>query len=88
VIEESLPADKLESGSFVRLGSMFKYFFRKEAPQNYTEVKECDTQAFGAFWQKMLDRGIFIPPSQFETNFLSVAHTPQDIETIAGGYLA
>jgi len=88
LIEESLPADKLESGSFVRLGSMFKYFFRKTAPHNYTEVKECDTQAFGALWQKMLDRGIFIPPSQFETNFLSVAHTPQDIETIAGGYLA
>jgi glutamate-1-semialdehyde 2,1-aminomutase len=88
VIEESLPANKLATGSFVRLGSMFKYFFRKDAPQNYTEVKECDTQAFGAFWQKMLDRGVFIPPSQFETNFLSVAHTPQDIETIAGGYLA
>jgi len=88
VIEESLPAEKLAAGSFVRLGSMFKYFFRREAPQNYTEVKECDTQAFGAFWQKMLDRGVFIPPSQFETNFLSVAHTPQDIETIAGGYLA
>jgi glutamate-1-semialdehyde 2,1-aminomutase len=88
VIEESLPEEKLDTGSFVRLGSMFKYFFRKDAPQNYTEVKECDTRAFGAFWQKMLDRGVFIPPSQFETNFLSVAHTPQDIETIAGGYLA
>jgi len=63
--------------------------FRKDsASRTYTEVKECDTQAFGALWQKMLDRGIFIPPSQFETNFLSVAHTPQDIETIAGGYLA
>jgi glutamate-1-semialdehyde 2,1-aminomutase len=87
-IEESLPSKKKDTGSFVRIGSMFKYFFRKDAPQNYTEVKECDTQAFSAFWQKMLDRGVFLPPSQFETNFISVAHTKNDLETIAGGYSA
>ena len=88
MIEESLPSKKKDACSFVRIGSMFKYFFRKEAPQNYTEVKECDTQAFSAFWQKMLDRGVFVPPSQFETNFISVAHTKNDLETIAGGYSA
>ena len=87
-IEESLPSGKKNTGSFVRIGSMFKYFFRKDAPQNYTEVKECDTLAFSAFWQKMLDRGVFLPPSQFETNFISVAHTKNDLETIAGGYSA
>jgi len=87
-IEESLPSKKKDAGSFVRIGSMFKYFFKKDAPQNYTEVKECDTRAFSAFWQKMLDRGVFLPPSQFETNFISVAHTKNDLETIAGGYSA
>ncbi len=73
-------------GSFVRCASMFKYFFRAAAPQNYTEVKECDTAAFTRFWQKMLEQGVFLPPSQFETNFLSVAHSAKDLEAITGGY--
>ncbi|MFA7695791.1 MAG: glutamate-1-semialdehyde 2,1-aminomutase [Methanoregula sp.] len=87
-IEESLTETKKTNGSFVRIGSMFKYFFRKTAPQNYTEVKECDTAAFTQFWQKMLAHGVFLPPSQFETNFLSVAHTDKDLETIIAGYSA
>lgn len=73
-------------GSFVRLGSMFKYFFRPSPPQNYTEIKECDTAAFGRFWQGMLGAGIFLPPSQFETNFLSAAHTDQDLAALAQAY--
>jgi glutamate-1-semialdehyde 2,1-aminomutase len=36
----------------------------------------------------MLARGIFLTPSQFETNFLSVAHTGKDLEAICGGYAA
>jgi glutamate-1-semialdehyde 2,1-aminomutase len=83
-IEESLI--KNEQGSFVRLGSMFKYFFRNRPPRNYREVKECDTAAFQRFWNRMLDAGIFLPPSQFETNFLSTAHNEQDIETIITAY--
>jgi glutamate-1-semialdehyde 2,1-aminomutase len=86
IIEESLTGNGKTDGSFVRIGSMFKYFFRVGAPQNYTEVKECDTAAFTRFWQKMLARGIFLPPSQFETNFLSLAHTGKDLEAICGGY--
>jgi glutamate-1-semialdehyde 2,1-aminomutase len=74
------------TGSFVRLGSMFKYFFRNGPPRNYREVKECDTGAFHRFWTRMLEQGIFLPPSQFETNFLSVMHTDQDIQAIAAGY--
>jgi len=73
-------------GSFVRLGSMFKYFFRATPPKNYREVKECDTAAFGTFWKKMLDAGIFLPPSQFETNFLSEAHTDHDCAALAQAY--
>ena len=87
-IEESLTGNGKSGGSFVRIGSMFKYFFRDDAPQNYIEVKECDTAAFTRFWQKMLKHGIFLPPSQFETNFLSAAHTSKDLEAIAGGYAA
>jgi glutamate-1-semialdehyde 2,1-aminomutase len=83
-LEESL--DGASGGSFVRLGSMFKYFFRSEPPENYREVKECDTAAFGRFWKRMLDTGIFLPPSQFETNFLSAAHSDQDLTTITRAY--
>jgi glutamate-1-semialdehyde 2,1-aminomutase len=83
-LEESLGGRS--NGSFVRLGSMFKWFFRTEPPDNYREVKECDTAAFGRFWKRMLDAGIFLPPSQFETNFLSAAHSDQDLITIAQAY--
>ena len=83
-LEESL--DRAENGSFVRLGSMFKWFFRSEPPKNYREVKECDTGSFGRFWKRMMDDGIFLPPSQFETNFLSSAHSDNDLSTIARAY--
>ncbi len=73
-------------GSFVRAGSLFKHFFRGEPPRNYREVRECDTEAFLRFWKAMLDAGIFLPPAQFETNFLSAAHSKQDIEQIADAY--
>ena len=83
-LEESL--ERADNGSFVRLGSMFKWFFRSEPPKNYREVKECDTGSFGRFWKRMLDDGIFLPPSQFETNFLSSAHSDNDLTTIARAY--
>jgi len=83
VIEEACTG---AGGSFVRLGSMFKYFFRPAAPKNYAEAKESDTAAFRTFWEKMLEKGIFVPPSQFETNFLSAAHTDEIIEHIADAY--
>lgn len=84
-MEESLGSSA--NGSFVRLGSMFKYFFRKTPPKNYREVKECDTAAFGMFWNNMLKAKIFLPPSQFETNFLSAAHTDDDLATIVQAYI-
>ena len=73
-------------GSFVRIGSLFQYFFRGNPPRNYREAKECDTEAFGRFWKGMLDAGIFLPPSQFETCFVSTAHTHEDIENIGAAY--
>jgi glutamate-1-semialdehyde 2,1-aminomutase len=83
-LEESLGRN--DTGSFVRLGSMFKYFFRSAPPQNYREVKECDTEAFKKFRVRMMDAHIFIPPSQFETNFLSSAHSDSDLSTIIQAY--
>jgi len=73
-------------GSFVKIGSMFKYFFRRSPPENYHEAKESDKDLFRRFWERMLKEGVFIPPSQFETNFLSSAHTLDDIEYLCRAY--
>jgi glutamate-1-semialdehyde 2,1-aminomutase len=75
-------------GSFVRIGSMFKYFFRNEPPRTYREAKECNTAQFAVFWAAMRNEGIFLPPSQFETNFLSAVHEDEDIGRIAAAYRA
>jgi len=74
------------TGSFVRIGSMFKYFFRDRPPVDYVQAKECDTAAFGRFWKAMYQSGIFLPPSQFETDFLSTAHSELDVEQIGEAY--
>ncbi len=75
-----------KQGSFVKLGSMFKFFFRDNPPKNYREAKESDTEKFNQFWKKALNQGVFFPPSQFETNFLSTVHSDTDIEKIAEVY--
>jgi glutamate-1-semialdehyde 2,1-aminomutase len=73
-------------GSYIQSGSMFKYFFRTSPPRNYHQAKECDTARFQAFWKAMLKSGIFLPPSQFETNFLSAVHDEKDLEAICSAY--
>ncbi|HJJ43178.1 MAG TPA: glutamate-1-semialdehyde 2,1-aminomutase [Methanocorpusculum sp.] len=83
-IEESLP--KNATGSFVRLGSLFKYFFRSTAPKNYLEAKEADTAKFRIFFEQALKNGVFIPPSQFETNFISTTHDSSSMEKIISVY--
>ena len=72
--------------SFVSCGSMFKYFFRHSAPKNYLEAKESDTAAFRNFWEAALKSGVFLPPSQFETNFLSFAHDKEAVDKLCEVY--
>ncbi len=83
-IKASLTAEKQDA--FSSCGSMFKYFFRRTAPTNYAESKESDTKAFRKFWEMALSKGVFLPPSQFESNFLSFAHTDEDIDTLCEVY--
>jgi glutamate-1-semialdehyde 2,1-aminomutase len=65
-----------------RVGSMFTFFFRKkdENVWDWASAEKSDTAAFGKFHRAMLDAGVYLPPSQFEAAFLSIAHTPDDIE--------
>ncbi len=73
--------------SFARVGSMFTLFFRPEAPQNFDEVKECNFELFGAFHRKMLEKGVYFPPSQYEAVFLSNALSDEDIQTVIDGVI-
>ncbi|GAB6106790.1 glutamate-1-semialdehyde 2,1-aminomutase [Fusibacter bizertensis] len=61
--------------TFVRYKSMPCLFFKTGKLENYEDVKSCDTEAYAAFFRKMLDEGILLPPAQFEGIFLSTAHT-------------
>ncbi len=67
-----------------RVGSLLTLFFSREPVTNYADAKKCDTQRFATFFRAMLERGIFLAPSQFEAMFVSSAHTDADIDrTIA-----
>ncbi len=75
--------------SVVRCGSMLTLFFRPQAPRDYAEAREADTAAFGRFHGAMLERGVMLPPSQFETWFVSAAHREADIdETVRAAHEA
>lgn len=67
-------------GSVARRGSMITLFFRDAAPHDYAEARESDTARFSRFHGAMLERGVMIPPSQFETWFVSAAHTEAEID--------
>jgi glutamate-1-semialdehyde 2,1-aminomutase len=64
-----------------RVGSMFTFFFTDTPVTDYESAKRSDTQRFGRFFRAMLDRGVYLAPSQFESAFLSAAHTDEDIRT-------
>jgi glutamate-1-semialdehyde 2,1-aminomutase len=66
------------------IGSLSTIFFTPEPVRNYADAKRSDTKRYARFFREMLDRGIFLAPSQFEAAFISAAHTPADIDrTIA-----
>jgi glutamate-1-semialdehyde 2,1-aminomutase len=65
--------------SFNRVGSMFTIFFRSSPPSNFSEVGECDFDAFGRFHRLGLERGVYFPPSQYEAAFLSFSMTKNDV---------
>jgi glutamate-1-semialdehyde 2,1-aminomutase len=59
---------------------MFTVFFTKGPVTNLVSAQTSDTKAYGTFFHKMLKRGVYLPPSQFEAGFVSAAHSPADIE--------
>lgn len=64
-----------------RVGSMFTWFFTGKPVTDWASAEKCDTGAFGKFHREMLAQGVYLPPSQFEAAFLSMAHSDADIRT-------
>jgi glutamate-1-semialdehyde 2,1-aminomutase len=63
------------------LSAMFGMFFTNTPVHNYEEAKTSDLKKFGRFHRGMLERGIYLAPSQFEAGFTSLAHTDEDVDT-------
>ncbi|HET9993085.1 MAG TPA: glutamate-1-semialdehyde 2,1-aminomutase, partial [Kofleriaceae bacterium] len=65
-----------------RIGSMITLFFTATPVVDYETAKTSDTARFGAFFRAMREAGVFLPPSQFEAMFVSLAHTDDDLAKV------
>jgi glutamate-1-semialdehyde 2,1-aminomutase len=82
-LAEELGVAAREAGVAARInvaGSLMTLFFTGDPVRDYGSAKRSDTGRFARFFREMLDRGVLLPPSQFEALFLSAAHTDADIE--------
>jgi len=78
LVESGIP------GQINAAGSLATLFFASPPVCNYNDAKRSDTKRYARFFREMLDRGIFLAPSQFEAAFVSAAHTAEDVSrTIA-----
>ncbi|MEW6052279.1 MAG: glutamate-1-semialdehyde 2,1-aminomutase [Nitrospirota bacterium] len=75
------------STRFYRAGTMFCTYFTNTDVVDYATAKTSDTARFSRFFASMLEHGVYLAPSQFESGFISLAHTPHDIEkTVKAAY--
>ena len=77
--------EKIIAGKDIHLnhcGTMFTLFFNKKNPQNFRDTKESDQERFAKYFNNMLERGIYVSPSQFEGNFISRCHTREILEYV------
>ncbi|MBM2827036.1 MAG: Glutamate-1-semialdehyde 2,1-aminomutase [Dehalococcoidia bacterium] len=82
-LAEGLKDVAREAGTRVvsnRVGSVMTLFFTDREVTDYASARTSDTVRYAAFFRAMLERGIYLAPSQFEAAFVSVAHTGEDIE--------
>jgi glutamate-1-semialdehyde 2,1-aminomutase len=63
-----------------RVGSMFTLFFTDQAVVDFDTAKTSDTDKFARYFGAMLESGVYLPPSQFEACFVSIAHTTEDLD--------
>ena len=65
-----------------RVGSMFTWFFTPGPVTDFASASASDTEAFARFHRRMLQAGVWLPPSQFEAAFVSAAHGPAEVELV------
>ncbi len=79
VMEENIASSGVKA-CINRVGSAFTVFFGVDAVTGYAEAMSADTEMFGAYFRGMLERGIYLPPAQYEANFISTEHSVEDFE--------
>ena len=91
-VGEGVAAEAQKAGvplTLNRVGSMWTWFFTPGPVRNYDEAAQSDTAAFGRFHRAMLERGVWLPPSQFEAAFLGYTHGEPEVEaTVAAARAA
>jgi len=80
VLSARLAAGLAAAGTVNRVGSMMTAFFTGGPVTDYAGAKRADTARYGRYFRAMLDRGVYLAPSQFEAAFVSLAHTDADID--------
>jgi glutamate-1-semialdehyde 2,1-aminomutase len=89
-LADGLAAAAADAGIAAQLPRVFTIaglFFSEHEVRDYDEAKACDADRFGRFFHGMLEHGIFLAPSAFESMFPSLAHTDADIDrTIAAAH--
>jgi glutamate-1-semialdehyde 2,1-aminomutase len=76
-----------KSFAMTRVGSMSCLFFTENSVNNFSSALKSDAALYGKYFHKMLEKGIYLAPSQFEAMFISTAHTTDDLDkTIAANY--
>jgi glutamate-1-semialdehyde 2,1-aminomutase len=80
-LEEGLRAAGREAEVCVqRVGSMLTLFFQAGPVRNFDEASASDAERFAAFYRHLLERGVYLPPSQFEALFVSTEHGDDEID--------
>jgi len=90
ILEEGLKDAATKAGvktRFYRAGTMFCSYFIDNDVFDYPTAKKADTEKFSKFFLGMLNKGVYLAPSQFEAGFISIAHSAKDISnTINSAY--
>ena len=75
-----LEAGLSQLGRVQRVGAMLTLFMTDRVVSNFDDAQACDTERYAAQFRHLLERGIYVAPSQFEAMFVSLAHTDEDID--------
>jgi len=75
--------DRRVRATLNRAGSMWTIFFGVDHVRNFDEASAADTKAYARFFHGMLERGFYLPPSQFEAAFVSLAHSEAEVDGAA-----